>query len=395
MVKASARWHSSIKEIPEPFWKELAESKNIPFYQWNWLCDLEESGSISKQKGWQPLFLALWKKEKPIAVAPLYLKAHSYGEFVFDHPFAQLALDLGINYYPKLLGMSPFSPVEGYRFLIDKDEDDDEITGIMMHLIDDFAQKHGISSCNFLYVDKDWLPIAEAKGCAKWLNQQSLWNANNQKDFNDYLASFNSNQRRNIKRERKTIKESGLIIKALEDKDIDRNNLGLMHDFYESHCSRWGAWGSKYLSRKFFEALSDPIYKDQVVLFSAFRESPMEPIAMSLCITNNSKLWGRYWGSKENINSLHFELCYYSPIAWALENGIKSFDPGAGGSHKKRRGFIATPNISLHRWYSPKMDSIIRSWLTKVNELMLKEINKVNSELPFQFKTQTIQHEKS
>ena len=355
----------------------------IPFFRWRWLAALEDSSSISAKHGWQPLHLALWRGDTPVALAPLYLKGHSYGEFVFDQAFARLAGELGLGYYPKLLGMSPVSPVQGYRFYVAPGEDETALTVLMLETIDAFARRNQILSCNFLYVDPHWRPLAEAAGCATWLNQQSLWSADGQSDFSAYLNSFNANQRRNIKRERKAVKQAGLMVSALHGSELDVQLLRCMHGFYEQHCARWGPWGSKYLSEAFFEALADSSLRDQVVLFSAHRESPREPVAMSLCIQDGRMLWGRYWGSKEEIDCLHFEVCYYAPIAWALEHGLESFDHGAGGQHKRRRGFVAKPHASLHRWYEPRMDALIRGWLRKVNPLMLEEIESVNSDLPF------------
>ena len=364
-------------------WESLVGEQAIPFFRWRWLAALEDSSSISAKHGWQPLHLALWRVDTPVAVAPLYLKGHSYGEFVFDQAFARLAGDLGLGYYPKLLGMSPVSPVQGYRFYVAPGEDEAELTVLMLETIDAFARRNQILSCNFLYVDPHWRPLAEAAGCATWLNQQSLWSADGQSDFSAYLNSFNANQRRNIKRERKAVQQAGLTVSALTGAELDVQLLRCMHGFYEQHCARWGPWGSKYLSEAFFEALADSSLRDQVVLFSAHRESPREPVAMSLCIQDGQMLWGRYWGSKEEIDCLHFEVCYYAPIAWALEHGLENFDPGAGGQHKRRRGFVAKPHASLHRWYEPRMDALIRGWLSKVNPLMLEEIESVNADLPF------------
>ncbi len=383
MSSLVANWHKSIKEIQEFDWQALSGESVIPFYEWQWLDTLEKSRSVSPEQGWQPLHLSLSRSNKLIAVAPLYLKGHSYGEFVFDQAFARLAESLNVKYYPKLLGMSPLSPVEGYRFFIDQKENKDEITNLMMKIIDKFAIKNGICSCNFLYVEPYWRTLAEKSGCSTWLNQQSLWLANDQKNFSDYLASFNSNQRRNIKRERKSVKEAGVLISTLTGEDIDTNVMRNMHNFYQAHCARWGIWGSKYLSRTFFERLPLTSQRDHLILFNAHKGNPKDPIAMSLCVTNREKLWGRYWGSKEEVECLHFEVCYYSPIEWALNNGIKSFDPGAGGNHKRRRGFLAKPHASLHRWYNPQMKKLIKNWLPKVNQLMLEEIDAINAELPF------------
>ena len=202
MAELTARWHRALAEIPEAQWHALVSAESLPFYSWSWLVGLERSGSVVPRQGWQPCHLGVWEGERLIAAAPLYLKGHSYGEFVFDQSFAQLAAQLGQRYYPKLLGMSPVSPVLGYRFFTAPGEDAAALTALMLELIDAFCREHQIFSCNFLYVDPAWQPLAEAAGCATWLNQQSLWTNQGYSDFEAYLGSFNANQRRNIKRER-------------------------------------------------------------------------------------------------------------------------------------------------------------------------------------------------
>ncbi len=378
-----ARWHTSITEINATKWDQLSEQKLIPFFTWRWLNALESSESVCQKRGWQPIHLSLWRKSSLIAIAPLYLKNHSYGEFIFDQIFAELATQLGQNYYPKLIGMSPFSPVEGYQFLIAPNENKQAITNAIMHEIDRFALKNQILSCNFLYVDSIWQTIAEKAGCATWLNKQSRWTSCGETNFSDYLANFNSNQRRNIKRERKSVKDAGLSISVITGQNINQRTIENMYELYEKHCSKWGVWGSKYLSKKFFETIFSSLDQNQMVFFNANRGDTNKPVAMSFCITNGDILWGRYWGSHEEIDCLHFENCYYSPIDWAINKGIKFFDPGAGGSHKRRRGFLAKPNTSLHRWYNPTMDHLIRNWLTKVNKLMIHEIKAENNEVPY------------
>lgn len=382
MAELQARWHRSLDEIPEQQWQALVAPAGLPFYSWSWLRGLEVSGSVVPRQGWQPCHLSLWRDATVIAVAPLYLKGHSYGEFVFDQSFAQLAGQLGLRYYPKLLGMSPVSPVQGYRFHSAPGEDAAEITGLMLRLIDDFCRENGILSCNFLYVDPSWQPLAEAAGCATWLNQQSLWTNRNFGSFDDYLAGFNANQRRNIRRERRSIAAAGLQVTPLVGEAIPEPMLLRMHAFYASHCERWGSWGSKYLTEAFFHHAARELRQD-LVLFSAHRGDPTQPVAMSLCVCRGEALWGRYWGTDEEIENLHFEVCYYAPIEWAIERGIHQFDPGAGGSHKRRRGFIAQPRASLHRWHDPGFDRIVRRWLPAANAQMLEEIEAVNAELPF------------
>ncbi|MFM7652747.1 MAG: GNAT family N-acetyltransferase [Vulcanococcus sp.] len=382
MAELVARWHQGMAELPEDQWQRLIAPHALPFYRWPWLEALERSGSIVPRQGWQSLPLALWRGEQLVAVAPLYLKGHSYGEFVFDQSFAQLAGQLQLAYYPKLVGMSPLSPVIGYRFHVAEGEDAGALTALMLQLIDQFCRQQQILSCNFLYVDPSWQPLAEAAGCATWLHHQSLWTNPGYGGFEDYLNDFNANQRRNIRRERQSVAASGLQVTPLVGAEIPAGMVLRMHDFYAQHCARWGPWGSKYLTEAFFAEAADSL-ADHLVLFSAHRGDPTDPVAMSLCAHDATDLWGRYWGSDEEVENLHFEVCYYAPIAWAIERGLRRFDPGAGGSHKRRRGFLARPHASLHRWYDPRFDGLVRRWLPQANEQMLEEIEAINAELPF------------
>ena len=369
-------------DIPEAQWHALVSAEPLPFYSWSWLVGLERSESVVPRQGWQPCHLGLWQGDALIAAAPLYLKGHSYGEFVFDQSFAQLAAQLGQRYYPKLLGMSPVSPVVGYRFFTAPGQDAAALTPLMLELIDAFCREHQIFSCNFLYVDPAWQPLAEAAGCATWLNQQSLWSNQGYADFEAYLSSFNANQRRNIKRERKAVQAAGLQVTPVVGEAITPALLSRMHGFYEQHCARWGPWGSKYLTEAFFDHAAAEL-RQHLVLFSAHRGDPEQPVAMSLCVHSQQQLWGRYWGSDEEIDNLHFEVCYYAPIEWAIGRGIQQFDPGAGGSHKRRRGFLARPHASLHRWYHPRFEAIVRRWLPEANAEQLEQIEAINAELPF------------
>ncbi len=384
MRNIDIRWHTSLVEIKKQHWDTLMLDGLIPFYGIEWLKAVENSESISRERGWQPIHLSIWRDENLVGFAPLYLKVHSYGEFIFDQVFERLAEDLDLNYFPKIIGMSPFSPIEGYRFFYGHNEDILGLTKLMLKNIDDFACKNKILSCNFLYIEKEWGEVVEELGYASWLNQKSILNLSGIKNFSDYLSKFNSNQRRNIKRERQALIKERLSVDIKTGCQVDKEILIQMHRFYEKHCSKWGLWGSKYLSERFFMLLASPQFRDQLVLFSAHRENSSQPIAMSFCITNGQMLWGRYWGSDENIDCLHFELCYYAPISWAIENGIQGFDPGAGGAaHKSRRGFHSVAIKSLHRWYDLRMDALIRQWLPRANTLTLQEIGEKNKELPF------------
>ncbi len=371
----------SIKEISKEIWNELTNEINNPFYEWTWLKNLEISKSVSRETGWQPLYFVAYKNEEILGIAPLFLKNHSYGEFIFDQSFARLAQELNLNYYPKLIGMSPYSPVNGYQFLYKKNEDKKEITNLLINHIESFAITNKILSCNFLYIDESWGNHLKSLGYHKWINSSSEWRSNGEKTFDDFLCRFNSNQRKNIKKERKSITKQDVKVEIFNEDDINQEILKKMHNFYEQHCSRWGVWGSKYLTSTFFEKIV--ANKENILLFSASKNDSNDIFAMSMCVKNKKNLWGRYWGSQEEISNLHFELCYYQPIEWAIKNNIHFFDPGAGGKHKRRRGFFAKSTISLHKWFDKNMENIISPWLNEVNKQTEMEIDFENKSIPF------------
>ncbi|MEC4895978.1 MAG: GNAT family N-acetyltransferase [Oscillatoria sp. PMC 1051.18] len=378
----SITWIEKIAEIPKNVWDELAKPLKTPFLEWEWLNNLETSGSATAKTGWQPTHLTVWRNNQLIAAAPLYLKGHSYGEFVFDHQWADLAYRLGVRYYPKLLGMTPFTPAGGYRFLIAPGEDEDQLTEVMVAAIDHFCDRHSISSCNFLFVDPEWQPVIQRHGFTGWLHHSYIWENKGLNNFDDYLKLFNANQRRNIKRERKAVAKAGLRVETLVGEEIPKSMFPLIYNFYSSTCDKF-YWGSKYLTRKFFAQLY-PNFRDRVMLVAAYNEdNSRQPVGLSFCLRKGDNLYGRYWGCFEEYDCLHFEACYYKPIEWAISQGVQMFDPGAGGRHKKRRGFPATPNYSMHRFYDPRMRKILGAYIDEINEMEQEEIEAINQDLPF------------
>ena len=379
----SLAWAECMADIPQSVWDEMALPLKTPFLEWEWLNNLETSGSATARAGWLPQHLTVWRDRTLIAAAPLYVKGHSYGEFVFDHQFAELYNRLGRDYYPKLLGMVPFTPAEGYRFLIAPGEDEDALTALMVKAIDDFCDRNQISSCNFLFVDPNWRPIIERHGFTSWLHHSYIWQNRNFQSFEDYLAIFNANQRRNIKRERKAVGKANLRLQPLFANEIPQPLFSQIYTFYSSTCDKF-FWGSKYLTHRFFQQLY-PNYQHRVLLVAAYDETSNlnQPIGLSFCLTKGNRLYGRYWGSIQDIDCLHFDACYYTPIEWAISRGIQHFDPGAGGRHKKRRGFPATPNYSMHRFYDPRFSQILNSYMGEINQLEQQEIDAINQDLPY------------
>ena len=376
-------WIRSIEDVDADAWNVMAMPLETPFFEWEWLYDVESSGSTVAEAGWLPNHLIVRKNGELVAAAPLYLKGHSYGEFVFDHQFADLAFRLGIEYYPKLLGMSPFTPAIGYRFLVAPSEDEALLTEILIGEIDRFCESNNICGCHFLYVDPAWQPLAEQCGFSAWMHHSYIWENQGFQTFDDYLKVFNANQRRNIKRERKAVAKAGLEIATLTGDEIPQSLFPQMHRFYSDHCDRFGFWGSKYLKKAFFESLHHN-YRHRVLFVAAYPEGTnRRPTAMSFCIHKGERLYGRYWGSSQDIDCLHFEACYYAPIEWGIERGVKTFDPGAGGRHKKRRGFPARPNHSLHRFYNDRLDKILTPYFQEFNRMEEREIQAIAEGIPF------------
>ena len=244
-------WSEKISQIPKSDWDALALPLKTPFLEWEWLNNLETSGSATPRTGWQPCHLCVWRDRQLVAGAPLYIKGHSYGEFVFDQQWADLANRLGITYYPKLLGMTPFTPAVGYRFLIAAGEDEATITELMVEAINQFCDQQRLSGCHFLFVDPDWRESMEALGFSSWLHHSYIWTNPGFSNFNDYLAKFNSNQRRNIKRERKAVDKTDLQMKALVGENIPPYLFPEIFRFYRNTCDKF-YWGSQYLTRQFF-----------------------------------------------------------------------------------------------------------------------------------------------
>lgn len=379
--RLSLTWTNQIAEIPQGEWDALALPLKTPFLEWEWLNNLETSGSATVKTGWLPNHLTVWRDRTLIAAAPLYVKGHSYGEFIFDHQWANVSERLGVRYYPKLLGMVPFTPAVGYRFLIAPGEDEAELTGVMVAAIDQFCDRNQISGCNFLFVDPEWQQVMKRHGFTPWLHHSYIWQSQGYQTFEDYLNGFNANQRRNIKRERKAVEKAGLRVQTFTGDQIPASLFPLMYNFYSDTCEKF-YWGSKYLTRQFFEQLHSH-YRHRVMFVAAYNQKDHQPMGMSFCLTKGDQLYGRYWGCFQEIDCLHFDACYYTPIEWAIAHGIQTFDPGAGGRHKKRRGFSATGNYSLHRFYNRRLAQVLHSYIDEINDMEQQEIDLINQDLPF------------
>jgi len=378
-----AQWCRSIEEVPRRLWDALAEPHSSPVLEWTWLREMERSGSVRPETGWLPLHLVIWKGPQLAAAAPLYVKSHSEGEFVWDYVWAEVASKIGVRYFPKLVGMSPATPVPGYRFLIAPAEDEEALSAIMLSCIDKVCRDNHLGGVAFNYVDPAFRSTLEARGFLPWRHQSFAWENPGYRSFEDYLAAFDKNQRRNIRRERARLEQQGISLHPFAGDAITLPMLERMYGFYANTNAQYGPWAAKYLTREFFTGLAEG-YRHRLLLLAACRGGAPaeEAMGMSLLIHKGDGLYGRYWGASERVDSLHFNACYYAPIQWAIEHGIRHFDPGIGSEHKLRRGFRAVDNWSLHRFSDPRMRAVMEANIQRINAMEQEQIQAMNLTIP-------------
>jgi len=382
------QWIDGMDRIAAPRWEALDWPADSPFLSWNWLRLLESSGSVGPGTGWTPMHLLARRGDRLVGAAPLYRKDHSEGEFVFDHALARLAGQAGIPYYPKLVGMSPFSPAGCYRFATAPDEDAPALHRIMLDRILERAGTEGMGAVQCNYVDPDWaLAHGEdfwlrERGFMAWKHQSYVWENPGYAGFGEFLAAMRHGPRRNIRRERAAVRRAGVEVRMVQGEDAPESWFGLMHDFYAATNARFGPWHCKYLTREFFLGLAGPLRR-AVVFAAALRPGRDLPMALSLFAHGAGSLYGRYWGYAEHVPLVHFECCYYAPMQWAIERGLRRFDPGIGSEHKARRGFRAVPNLSVHRVANDGLRSLLALHEDEINAAEAAWLDELNGLSPY------------
>ena len=324
-------------------WDRVA-GMDYPFLRHRFLLGLEETGCTTADSGWQPCHVVLRRGEDAIAVMPMYLKSHSYGEYVFDWSWADAWQRSGLDYYPKLVSAIPFTPATGPRLCIGQGEDVAAITATVLQAIQQLANKRGISSWHILFpvesVSEELLQL----GLHQRVATQFHWFNDGYESFDDFLSTFSSRKRKNLRRERKRVVEQGLRLETRTGGEIQAKHWQQFYTFYQlTYAKRSGHGG--YLTREFFTQTAAAM-GDQVVLVMAYHGD--HPVAGALYFRSSDTLFGRYWGCEREFDCLHFEACYYQGIEYCIANGLQRFDPGAQGEHKIQRGFHPVHTYSNH-----------------------------------------------
>jgi predicted N-acyltransferase len=369
---------SHIDAIEPALWNSITGT-DYPFTRFEFLHALENSGAVCKQMGWEPQHVAVYSDDCLVAVMPLYLKHHSYGEYVFDWSWADAYRRHGVAYYPKLLCAIPYTPATGQRLCIRSGEDDKAITALIMEAINDHAERLGASSIHILFPSTEVKDQLNTLGFTPRQGAQYHWFNHSFNNFDDFLASFSSRKRKNLRKERLRVIEQGLELEIIEGNNISAELWQTFFHFYQlTYAKRSGHGG--YLEQSFFEQVAASM-PEQLVLVMAKHEG--QYIAGALNFRDQKTLYGRYWGCIKEFDFLHFEACYYQGIEYCIANGLQRFDPGAQGEHKIQRGFEPVATWSNHRILHPAFSSAIDDFLEQESTASQRYIEQARQMLPF------------
>jgi predicted N-acyltransferase len=350
---------------------------NDPFTTYRFMSALEDSGSVGPGTGWQPQYLMAKLAGQVIGVAPLYVKQHSQGEYIFDHNWAQAYERAGGRYYPKLQIAVPHTPATGRRFLVKPDFAETGFAALTQGATQ-LAANNKILSLHVTFCTEDEAEQGAEMGLMPRITQQFHWLNNSYDGFDDFLASLSSRKRKNIRKERAQAQGFGGDIVTLRGDQIEPEHWDAFWEFYQDTGAR--KWGTPYLTRRFFQIAQDTL-RDDIALVLARRDGVW--VAGALNFIGRNTLYGRYWGCNEHHPCLHFELCYYVAIDIAIADGLQTVEAGAQGEHKLARGYLPTQTHSLHWVGDPGFADAIGTYLKAEREAVEEEIEILTEYGPF------------
>jgi predicted N-acyltransferase len=363
-----ARLAAGVAEVDQAAWNALAGGD--PFLSHAFLSSLEDSGSTGPGTGWYPAPIVIEEEGALRAAAPAYLKSHSQGEYVFDHGWAEAWERAGGQYYPKLQIAVPFTPVPGPRLLGSKPQQ-------LLAAAEAVVVQNDLSSAHVTFIDEAGAPEAQRRG---WIVRHGIryhWFNRGYASFDDFLAALSSRKRKSIRKERAAARE-GLEFRELRGAEIRASDWDAMWAFYQDTGAR--KWGRPYLTRAFFDLVGERM-GDQVLLFLACRDGV--PIAGALNFVGPDTLYGRYWGCTGEVPFLHFELCFYQAVEWAIGHGLAAVQAGAQGEHKLSRGYEPVLTRSAHFVPNPGFREAVAQFLEAEREGVASEVEWLRRDLPY------------
>jgi predicted N-acyltransferase len=372
------RIHGAASEIDAAAWDGLlaAQAAPSPFMRHAYLHAMEQSDSASPRSGWAPRFLTLWRGRELMAACPMYLKGHSYGEYVFDWAWANAYQQHGLAYYPKAVVAVPFTPVPGTRLLAR----DAASRALLVQALLAWCKEEELSSLHLLFgADEDIEACADA-GLMLRHTVQFHWKNVGWKDFDAFLASLSHDKRKKIRQERRKVHDAGVRFRWSRGADIREADWDF---FYRCYARTYREHGNPpYLKPEFFGRMAEDM-PEAWLLFIAERGG--KPIASSLIALSDdaSVAYGRYWGALERVDCLHFEACYYQPLAWCIDHGVQRFEGGAQGEHKMARALMPVKTTSAHWLAHPAFADAVERFLEREDEGIANYIDHLGERSPF------------
>lgn len=349
-----------------------------PFLEYEFLRALEQSGVVGRGTTWQPSYLTLWKEDGSLQGAlPLYVRYDSYGEYIFDHGWAEAYARAGLSYYPKGVIAVPFTPVAGSRILVAPDADRHEIAVEMLDALPRAAEALGLSGIHVLFARSEDHDLLVSRGFFSRITHQYHWENRGYGCFDDYLADLRSKKRKQVLHERAEVQAQGLRIEVLCDAQIRSEHVEAVWRFYADTTDR--KWSQPYLNRSTFTHLARA-FRHRLVLVLA--HDGRRYVGGTFNVRGSSTLFGRYWGAERHYPSLHFECCYWRLIEYAIGQGIARVEAGAQGEHKFLRGFVARPTYSAHWIAHPAGAQAIGAFLEREREQSVRLIRSYNRVSP-------------
>jgi predicted N-acyltransferase len=374
----TARFLDSIAQIDALKWNALAGYAQ-PFLRHEFLLALEESGCAAPRTGWSPKHLIIEDVAgKPVAAMPLFLKAHSRGEFVFDFSWASAYAQQGLSYYPKLLSAIPFTPVCGPRVLLAPAADAKSTTQQVIRAAIDYAREEQLSSWHVLFPTEETAHSLDEAGLILRRDCQFHWYNHGFESFDAFLATFTAEKRKKAKRERRRVAEAGIEFDTLHGCDMTAALWNTLYGFYADTFYRHGH--DPYLSLDFFKRIAAAMPNELMLKVARIGT---EPIAVAIFFVGTEALYGRYWGAGGNYHSLHFEACYYQGIEYCIEHKLQRFEPGTQGEHKVPRGFIPSMTHSAHFIADSRFASAIRDFARREARGVDHYAAAVNEHVPY------------
>jgi predicted N-acyltransferase len=387
---AVVRIASRIADVPAPDWDACARGAasrpqpvalrpTNPFISHAFLQALEESGSATEETGWLPQHVLLEDASGAlIGCMPCYLKSHSQGEYVFDHGWADAYMRAGGRYYPKLQASIPFTPVTGKRLLVRAGVAEAEHEAILLQAAVQITDRLGISSLHVTFLTREEWQLAGDIGFLKRTDQQFHWQNEDYRSFEDFLAALASRKRKAIRKERREALGDGVEIEWLTGSDLTEAHWDVFFAFYLDTGSR--KWGSPYLTRRCFSLLGETM-ADQILLVLAKHAGRY--VAGALNVIGQDTLYGRYWGGIEDHPFLHFEVCYYQAIEFAIAHKLTRVEAGAQGAHKLARGYLPSETYSAHYIADPALRRAVADYLKRERRAVAREIALLSEEAPY------------